>query len=379
MNAGVVPFLPAQRTSVEELGRQAQLFASSPAAGVLNRLPLGVAVCNATRQIIYSNEKFRELASLDCPDKNVLGQRLGEALSCLGANIEIGGCGTSETCRGCGVARSMAKLLAGATEVQGECSLARHGGKRLETLDFRLWAWGMPYDGEVFHAIILTDTRAEKRLSLIERIFYHDILNIVSGMQGICEIMREEEEGARNAELDLLIFATERINDLIVSQREFTQAEHGDYEVTVSKLGTRTLLGDIVAFMRRESSARGKTLVVAKESADAFFATDRRLLSRILVNMQKNALEASGQGDTITVGCALDDGHVRFWVHNPGVVPEEARAQIFRRAFSTKGAGRGLGTYGMKLFAEKYLGGEVGFASDATAGTTFFVRLPLDI
>lgn len=379
MNARVVPFLPVERSSTETIARQAKLFAESPAAGVLDCLPMGVAVFNGTRQIVYSNAKFRELASLDCPGEALVGQRLGEALSCLGANLEIGGCGTGELCRSCGVANTLAQALLGREMVDGECSLSRQGAQRLENLDFRIWIWGLSHAGEMFHAAILTDARAEKRLALMERIFYHDILNLVSGMQGICELMREEEESARNAELDLLLFATQRVTDLILSQRDFSLAEYGDYEVTSNKMGTLSLLADITALMRREPSARGKTITVVPDSADAFFASDRKLVTRILVNMQKNALEATLPGGAVTTGCILENGHVRFWVRNPGVVPEEARPQIFRRAFSTKGSGRGLGTYGMKLFAENYLDGEVGFTSDETAGTTFFVRLPCGV
>lgn len=376
VNAGVVPFLPAERMSAEQVRRQAALFAASPAAGVLDRLPLGVAVCNSTRQIVYSNAKFRDLASLECPSERLVGQRLGEALSCLGASLEVGGCGTSELCRSCGMARALAETLSGPGVAHGECALARYGGSRLESLDFRIWIWRMQHAGELFHAAILTDIRAEKRLALMERIFYHDILNMVSGMRGICEILREEPECSRSTELELLSFAAERINDLIISQRDFTQAEHGDYEIAPYKMGSLSLLGDVTGLMRREPSARGKTLEIAPDSADVFFASDRKLITRILVNMQKNALEATPAGGRITVGCDSGDGGVRFWVHNPGVVPEEARPQIFRRAFSTKGPGRGLGTYGMKLFAERYLKGEVGFSTDEIAGTTFFVRLP---
>jgi hypothetical protein len=379
VNARLVPLFSAERSPRETVLRQARLFAESPAAGVLDRLPMGVAVFNATRQIVYSNVKFRDLAGRDCPVEDFVGQRLGEALACLGAALEIGGCGTSELCHSCGLARSMGESLGGQTIVDGECSLARQAGKRLETLDFNVWIWGLPYDGELFHATILTDARPEKRLALMERIFYHDILNMVSGMQGICELMREEEEGARNAELDLLLFAAERITDIILSQRDFSLAERGDYEVATNKMGTLSLLADITALMRRDPAARGKTLAVDPDGADAFFASDRKLVTRILVNMLKNALEATPAGGKVTTGCRLEDGFVRFWVRNPGVVPEEARPQIFRRAFSTKGAGRGLGTYGMKLFAENYLGGEVGFTSDADAGTTFFVRLPCGI
>lgn len=379
MNAPLFAPLATERSSKETVARQARLFAESPAAGVLDRLPMGVSVFNDTRQIVYSNAKFRELASLDGPAEELVGQRLGEAFSCLGANLELGGCGTSELCRSCGVAQSLGVALAGQDMVEGACSLARKSGRRFETMDFRVWIWGLPHGGEIFHAAILTDARPEKRLALMERLFFHDILNIVAGMQGICELMREEEEGARNAELDLLLFAAERVTDLILSQRDFTQAERGDYEVASNKMGTLSLLSDITALMRREPSARGKTLVVAKDSADAFFASDRKLVTRILVNMQKNALEATPPGGEVTVGCALEDGSVRFWVRNPGLVAPEARPQIFRRAFSTKGSGRGLGTYGMKLFAETYLNGEVGFASDEATGTTFFVRLPCGV
>lgn len=376
VNAGFVPLLPAERVSPEVVSRQAALFAASPAAGVLDRLPLGVAVCNITRQIVYANDKFMELTAITTPRETVVGQRLGEALSCLGSGLELGGCGTSELCRSCGMARALAESLAGPEMAHGECSLARHGGNKLESLDFRIWIWAMAHGGEMFHAAILTDIRAEKRLTLMERIFYHDILNVVSGMRGICELMREEQTCADNAELELLSYAAERVNELILSQRDFSRAEHGEYEVTAVKMGTRSLLGDVTGLMRREPSARGKQLVIDPATADVYFASDRKLLTRILVNMQKNALEAVKPGETVTVGCDQDGGCVRFWVQNPGVVPDEARPQIFRRAFSTKGAGRGLGTYGMKLFAENYLDGEVGFTSDAASGTMFFLRLP---
>ena len=47
--------------------------------------------------------------------------------------------------------------------------------------------------------------------------------------------------------------------------------------------------------------------------------------------------------------------------------------------FSTKAnRGRGLGTYGMKLLGETVLGGVVGFTSNWTEGTHFFIELPGD-
>jgi sensor histidine kinase regulating citrate/malate metabolism len=48
---------------------------------------------------------------------------------------------------------------------------------------------------------------------------------------------------------------------------------------------------------------------------------------------------------------------------------------LFRRSFSTKGRGRGIGTYSMKLLGEKYLKGRVWFTSSPNAGTTFFIEV----
>jgi sensor histidine kinase regulating citrate/malate metabolism len=63
-------------------------------------------------------------------------------------------------------------------------------------------------------------------------------------------------------------------------------------------------------------------------------------------------------------------------VRNPGWIPREIQLQLFQRSFSTKGQNRGLGTYSIKLLGEKYLNGEVGFASTQEKGTVFWLWLP---
>ena len=116
--------------------------------------------------------------------------------------------------------------------------------------------------------------------------------------------------------------------------------------------------------------------MVDSSSEDHQFESDAVLLSRIVGNMLKNALEASEEGSTITIGCRVRDTNVEFWVHNDAVIPKEARIQIFKRSFTTKGSDRGFGTYGMKLLSERYLKGKVGFESSRGKGTTFFARYP---
>ena len=108
------------------------------------------------------------------------------------------------------------------------------------------------------------------------------------------------------------------------------------------------------------------------------FNSDKTQVLRIIGNMLKNALEESSEGDTVKAGCDLtNDNQIRFWVWNSQYIPKRVQLQIFNRSFSTKGVGRGIGTYSMKLLGERYLKGKVDFTSETNDGTTFFLTLPL--
>jgi sensor histidine kinase regulating citrate/malate metabolism len=64
-------------------------------------------------------------------------------------------------------------------------------------------------------------------------------------------------------------------------------------------------------------------------------------------------------------------------VTNKGEIARDVQLQLFKRSFSTKTTnGRGIGTYSMKLFGERYLDGNIGFNS-SNGRTTFYIELPL--
>jgi signal transduction histidine kinase len=137
------------------------------------------------------------------------------------------------------------------------------------------------------------------------------------------------------------------------------------------------LLRGAVELYRRHPVAQDRHLALAGDAEEIAVVTDRALLQRVLCNLVKNALEACRAGETVTVGCGTVDGRIEFRVHNPGFIPRDTQLQIFLRSFSTKGAGRGVGTYSVKLLTERYLRGSVSFTSSPEQGTTFQVRYPL--
>ena len=104
--------------------------------------------------------------------------------------------------------------------------------------------------------------------------------------------------------------------------------------------------------------------------------SDKTLLRRVLGNLIKNALEASEKDSTVSLGIEVFDSTIVFSVNNKSYMPKDIQLQIFQRSFSTKGTGRGIGTYSVKLLTEKYLHGTVSFFSTEEYGTTFYVTLP---
>ena len=122
--------------------------------------------------------------------------------------------------------------------------------------------------------------------------------------------------------------------------------------------------------------AQKRFLEPGEEAAGAI-RSDGTILRRVLGNLVKNALEATPEGGTVRISSRDLGDRVVLEVNNPGVMPREVQLQIFQRSFSTKAdRGRGIGTYSVKLFVERYLKGTVGFASAEPGGTTFSVTLP---
>lgn len=85
-----------------------------------------------------------------------------------------------------------------------------------------------------------------------------------------------------------------------------------------------------------------------------------------------NALEATDKSKAIKLDFELMNEYITFKIWNENAIPLQISKRIFQRNFTTKSKiGRGLGTYSMKMFGEKVLGGSVDFKTSLEHGTTF--------
>jgi signal transduction histidine kinase len=166
------------------------------------------------------------------------------------------------------------------------------------------------------------------------------------------------------------------LTDEIRSQQILGEAERGELQRNVQCVPAQLLIEEVLQGIGPWSARRGVDLAAALPAEPVYLATDALVARRVLLNAVKNAVEAAAPGQTVRVGVAGDDHQVALTVWNPQHMPESTQHQVFQRSFSTKGDGRGLGTYSMRLLMENYLGGSVSFTSQAEAGTTFTLTFP---
>jgi signal transduction histidine kinase len=374
-DAPVTYYLPAERNSPQSVAAASSLVASSQARLFFDDYPLGTVLLDETRLIVYANKAFLKLAAT--PEGEMLGKRPGEALGCVRCGLNAAGCGTSLFCRYCGAARSLEASLGGGVATE-ECLISRRkAGRAEEPLELMVWTSPLRIEGADLIILAARDISAQKRREALERVFYHDIANTATGIEGLLELV-EAEEGAEAARYrDLLRAASAQLAEEIAAQRALKSAEDGTLTAEPRVVDGRRVLEEALGLFAYYLYNRDVGARIDPDCERFELETDPVLLKRVLVNMIKNALEAAGRGETVRLSVARSGDRAVFSVGNAAVMSDEARARVFQRSFSTKGRGRGLGSYAMKLLGETHLGGQVSFTSSEGEGTTFRLSLPL--
>ncbi|MCM2257794.1 MAG: HAMP domain-containing histidine kinase [Vicinamibacteria bacterium] len=370
-----LPYLPpARRSEPAELVAQQNALATQPSLlRLVDELPVPAAVLNPQRQVVHENASLREL--LRPGSVSLLGLRLGEAAGCRRATDRPSGCGTSEHCHLCGLGRSLSDLAQTGETVTGECRIAGQAGDSPVVFDLRARASRMPEPlGERFDLVVLEDISAAKRREALEQMFFHDVLNTLSGLDGYMQFWDELSDDEHRQLAPVIRRLTRQAVDEVVSQRDLSRAEAGELDVHPAPVAVGRLLEEICVAFQHGPFGEGKQVrfTLAAEDGPAL-STDPVLLRRVVGNLVKNALEASAEGQTVIVRWAPESR--RISVHNETVMPPHVRSQVFQRSFSTKGAGRGVGTHSVRLLTQS-LRGTVDFVSAPGLGTTFRVTLP---
>ena len=380
MGGGTAPsttfFAPAERAREEDVRRAARFCLENPVTrALLDAFSGYVLLLNERRQVVAANTEV--LLALEANDQRRLeGLRPGEVFCCVHAAEGPGGCGTSKACAHCGAVLTILSAQLDHAAAGGECRMTIDRGGVRGAAEFRVRCTPIEIAGQRLLAFVLQDISAAKRRDVLESVFLRHLVGALGGLKGVARRLTDDDPAAREAAAESVLGLTARLATEVMSHHAIVLAEAGTLALERRPVDPAALLRDVERVATLGAEAEGRTLVV-EASSDARIQTDPTLAARVLLDMVRNALEATPPGGTARASYDVEGGRPTFTVRNEGEIPREIAERIFERSFSTKSAkGRGLGAYAMKLLGERLLGGEVWFETSAAEGTSFRFALP---
>jgi signal transduction histidine kinase len=161
------------------------------------------------------------------------------------------------------------------------------------------------------------------------------------------------------------------VDDLIV----LAKAEQPDF-LTLAPVDLADLTVDVLAKARALGPRRWRVAGLAETTILA----DGQRLTQALIQLAANAVQHTGEGDSIAVGSAAEGSRVRLWVADTGVgIAPEDRGHIFERFARgpepRRSEGAGLGLAIVRTITQAH-GGVVRVDSAPGQGATFTLDLP---
>ncbi len=339
---------------------------------ILEIVPNYALILNQNCKIVYCNSKFQEFVGIN--DKNnLLGLNAGYAIECENHFESEEGCGKSDECAFCGINNSCIMGLNGLTCIE-EVTIRTKYSKL--SIDLRVTAAPIVRNKKPFVLLFLDDISIEKRKLVLEHIFFNDIFKNALKISSISENLNVELPIEYEKLANRLEEASLSLMECLSAQDQLLKAEQGKLELHYEYINSKDILQYACLKVKDLAYSYNATITINPKTSSFDFKSDFNIITHALINLLINAIEADEFNSKIEIGILRNFEICNFWIHNEKMIHESIFHQIFKRNFSTKDNGRGIGTYISKLLIEKYLNGRVFFTSSKEIGTYFHIEVP---
>ncbi len=188
--------------------------------------------------------------------------------------------------------------------------------------------------------VIKDDITERKRLERlerdVERIVRHDLKSPIMSFIWVPRTLRKAEnitEGQAQL-LHELEQSGHRLLKMVNLSLDIFKMEEGTYELAPEDLNILRIIQNVLHDLKKDDPGVKVSVVMSVDGRTAvdgdclLVRGEELLLHSMMSNIIKNAMEASGPGEVVTVDCRTGS-RTSVSVHNPAVVPEDVRETFF--------------------------------------------------
>ncbi len=201
----------------------------------------------------------------------------------------------------------------------------------------------------------------------------HDLRNPLTGIKNAAYFLKRKNAGSSPQEkemIDIIDRCVEYSNKIINDLLDFSREIRLDLkEASLIKMIPESLI---------MANIPSTINVVSDQISTTSFMGDANKLTRIFVNLIKNAVDAMPNGGTLSISSVIEDCKVKIHFSDTGMgISEDVLPKLFAPLFTTKAQGMGFGLAICKRIVEAH-GGTITVKTALEKGTIFTVTIPIE-
>jgi signal transduction histidine kinase len=216
----------------------------------------------------------------------------------------------------------------------------------------------------------------------------HEFKSPLTAVRQIAEMLQSgkvSSEEKRKKYYDVLLEQSERLSLLINRVLDFARMDSGHQTLDIQPVDVGTFLEDLVSQVQQRVGHEGYMVRTEIETSLPRVPLDADALGQAVTNLIDNAIKYSGESRKVVVRGSSQNGFAVIAVQDFGIgLDPKDKAHVFERFYrggdelTRSVRGTGLGLTLVKQIVEAH-GGHVEVESEPGKGSTFTIRLPLEV
>jgi two-component system sporulation sensor kinase B len=200
----------------------------------------------------------------------------------------------------------------------------------------------------------------------------HEVRNPLTVVKGFLQLMEKDEQGKRKEYFSIALSEMKRAEEIINDYLNFAKPQFG----STSLLEVNQVVKEIISILTPYALKENVELTIENAKELNVYA-DRNQIKQVLINLIKNAIEATSKNGKVNVVIKEDRTVVKITISDTGKgMSADQLSNIGTLFYSTKETGTGLGTMVSFRIVEE-MGGTLRFESKLNVGTKVTIILPL--